>query len=85
MSDMGERMARSEEILEVLRDESKEQTKMLRGIWNTIHGENESPGIKGRLDRLEQTDARRTWWFRTAVGGSIAAIATAVFSLFRAH
>lgn len=85
MSDMGERMGRSEEILNSLREETRQQTTMLRDIWSTIHGEGDKPGIKGRLQSLEDSESRRVWLVRATFTGSLAAVIAAVFSLFRSH
>jgi len=35
-------------------------------------------GVIVRLDRLEQSEARRTWWSRTACGASLTAVIGAV-------
>lgn len=45
--------------------------KLVEGVHGTVHGEGESPGIKGRLDRLEQRGRFVSWFATTALGGVI--------------
>ena len=45
-------------------------------LYATLHGDNGEPGIKGRLDRLEQTHNLTKWFAGTAVASLIAAVAS---------
>jgi hypothetical protein len=45
------------------------------GLNNAIHGEGESPGLKGRLDRVEQKQAmisRVVWAGLAPIGAAVA-------------
>jgi pantothenate kinase len=46
-------------------------------------GSEPSKGIVIRLDRLEQTETRRTWWLRSTIAAAVAAIITAAFAVFK--
>jgi hypothetical protein len=52
-------------------------------IRKTVCGTAADPakGLIVRVDRLEQTDKRRTWWTRSAVGASIASLVAVVMKI----
>lgn len=57
----------------------------LDGIHDLIHGTgSEDPGMKTQLDRLVQSERRRTWLARTAVGAAFAALFASVSKVFHA-
>lgn len=49
-------------------------------IRDAVMGHADSPGIKGRLDRLEQSMESSRWLIRTALGGVVAALGLAIWS-----
>lgn len=49
-------------------------------IRDAVMGHADSPGIKGRVDRLEQSMESSRWLIRTALGGVIAALGLAIWS-----
>jgi hypothetical protein len=50
-----------------------------------LNGNNTEPGIKTRLDRLEQSEQSRTWLLRTTIVAAIGAILSAIASWFKPH
>lgn len=50
-----------------------------------LNGSNTEPGIKTRLDRLEQSEQSRTWLLRTTIVAAIGAILSAIASWFKPH
>ena len=49
----------------------------------TIHGEGEQPGLKGRVDRLEQIEAWRKWVVRGLGGAILVQVANTVVAWFK--
>lgn len=43
---------------------------------------NGTPGIKSRLQRVEDSENRREWWAKVSLGSAIGAVITAVGSFF---
>lgn len=41
-----------------------------------LHGNGEAPGLKGRVDRLEQMSKRLDWWYGAAVLALFAVVST---------
>lgn len=62
-------------LLKHVEDDSK-QFGLLRDL---IQGQEDKPGIKGRLDRLEQEHASRIWHLRALWAATIGAFLTWLF------
>lgn len=43
-------------------------------MFTLLHGDADSPGLKGRVDRLEQTHSLIKWFAGTTVASLIAAV-----------
>ncbi len=56
----------------------------VESLGTTVWGEADSPGLKGRVDRLEQSEEKRTWVLRTLAGTWIASAAAGVAAWFHA-
>ena len=52
----------------------------LDDLHGTVHG-NGDPGIKTRIDRLEQSRRGFVWWSRTLVSGAILSVIAAVVAM----
>lgn len=50
----------------------------VKDIKETVHGDRDRPGLKGRLDRLEQAESRRVWWSRATIVAALGAITASV-------
>lgn len=63
----------------------KEIKSDIHDIKTTLNGTPSSPdkGLKVRVDRLEQTSKLTTWITKTAIGGAIAAMGTAIWSVIK--
>ena len=51
--------------LDAIVNKQSEHTESLSNIIYTLNGRNGQPGLITRLDRIEQTEARRVWHIRT--------------------
>jgi len=51
--------------LDAIANKQSEHTESLSNITYTLNGRNGQPGLITRLDRIEQTEARRVWHIRT--------------------
>lgn len=60
--------------LATLSEQIKSLDEKVERIDHTIRG-NGNPGLATRIDRLEQTEERRTWAGRTMIGALFALIA----------
>ena len=51
--------------LDAIVDKQREHTESLSNITYTLNGRNGQPGMITRLDRLEQSEAKRVWHIRS--------------------
>jgi uncharacterized protein (UPF0335 family) len=69
--------------LEVRLDDIADDVKVIKELL-TGNG-NPSRGFIVRVDRLEENEKRRSWWIKSAMGTSIAAIIGLLVKLFLHH
>lgn len=69
-----------ESKIDVIGKDIVEVCEDVKALRHTIEG-NGQPGMKIRLDRLEQNAERAKWLARLALGASISAIITAISKL----
>ena len=63
-------------LLALLTSHAADDKQQFLEFHALLLGQNETPGLKGRLDRLEQTEASRRWHVRalwTAIVGAVVA------------
>lgn len=66
-----------------MRERGKRQDELLGDHHLTLFGDgNGSPGLRMRVDRLEQTEAERKIWIGAAITAGIGAAVTGVWNLF---
>lgn len=57
--------------------------KVHQRIEGAVHGDESSPGVMIRVDRLEQSQERSQWLIRAVIGALIPLIASAAYALAR--
>ena len=68
------RLVRIEEGLRTLTDQQVSNSKKLDDMHKALVGDVATPGLGGRVDRLEQNANRNAWWLRTIGAAAIAAL-----------
>ena len=80
-------MARSKVTLDMVYDLLKEHVEkdslMFKEIQQSLDGCDEYPGVRGRLDRLEQSAKRLKWGITTALGAVITGAISWLLSVIR--
>jgi hypothetical protein len=64
-------------------DDVKETKVDVKRIYMMLAGNEKTPGILTRIDRLERDSARRTWWTRAAAVALLSLIGQQIAKLFR--
>lgn len=71
--------AKLDTLTELVKAHIAKDELLFKQIYDTLDGVGKDPGIRGRVDRLEQTEEGRRWHFRTlwslAVGTAVSVIA----------
>jgi len=49
---------------------------------DVIQGKNNSPGLKTKIDRLEQSEKKRAWHFRTIWGAMVGVVMKVFYDTF---
>jgi len=69
-------------LVVITKECNKNVNRMLEKHENIIQGEGGNPGLKTKIDRLEQSEKKRAWHFRTIWGGMVAMVMKVVYDMF---
>jgi hypothetical protein len=65
----------------------KQQLEQINGklekLNHFIEGDLDEPGLKVRLDRLEQAETRRGYYLKTAISTAIGSLVTAIIAILK--
>lgn len=64
---------------EVLLERLNTACRKIDRVLVFIEGTNDAPGMKVRVDRLEQAESRRVWTLRAIIGGVITLVGKAIY------